>query len=670
MKVLSLFDGISCGMVALERAGIPVERYVAYEIEENAIKVSETNYPQIEHKGDVFKAEYKEGEFDLLIGGSPCFVAGTMVRTIDGIKPIEEIKVGDKVLTHKGRYKTVTTTMSRTAPSTVIVKAENCGEIECTKEHPFYTRNMKRVFNNEQRKSERTLDNNFNWIDPEHFETIKNDSETILKQTYLTSTSDEIEKEVEYNGVDLKVNQYGCTKHVNTLNLNDKNLWYFIGRWLGDGWFNYKYKKTKKLSGVKICCGKHELKEFEDKLKLTGFKYYKSEERTTYKFTICNVELAIYLQRFGEGASNKHLAPEVYFLPKELALSFLDGYIDADGNITNDYIYSFSSISKELAYGIKYMVNKYLNVVCSIMFSDRKCDVIEGRKVNVKNSYIGTFHNPKQSQAHYFVENNYIMAAYKSVTYLNESKTVYNLSVEDDESYTANGIVVHNCTYWSIAKAGDSRETTSSGFGWELFMQYVRALREAKPKYFLYENNESMSDAIKEEITKQLGVEPIIINSADFSAQIRKRYYWTNIPVNLNYEPSELVFADIEYPHDYRIVDISKYKDTLRVNKEGTQWAWDTSGKGYYSQQSRARSKYIKTNTVPASGGDKNNIYLGDYKYRKMHPIEAERAQTLPDDYTSCIKSKTKRIGLCGNGWTVDVIAHILKGLKEKEMIV
>ena len=62
MKVLSLFDGISCGMVALERAGIPVERYVAYEIEEDAIKISNRNYPQIEHCGDVFKANYSKYE--------------------------------------------------------------------------------------------------------------------------------------------------------------------------------------------------------------------------------------------------------------------------------------------------------------------------------------------------------------------------------------------------------------------------------------------------------------------------------------------------------------------------------------------------------------------------------------------------------------------------------
>ena len=225
------------------------------------------------------------------------------------------------------------------------------------------------------------------------------------------------------------------------------------------------------------------------------------------------------------------------------------------------------------------------------------------------------------------------------------------------------------CTYWSIAKAGNSgekgtRETTASGLGWDLFSQYVRALKEAKPKYFLYENNASMSNEIRECISKELGCEPIEIDSADFSAQYRHRLYWTNIPIDMNYIPSDKVFSDIEYEHDYKIVDISKYKDTVKANNDNTCWKWDTSGKGYYSQQSRARSKDIKMNTLPASGGDKNNIYLGNYTYRKLHPVEAERLQTLPDNYTNCIKSNVKRIGLCGNGWTVDVIAHIFNGLK------
>lgn len=225
------------------------------------------------------------------------------------------------------------------------------------------------------------------------------------------------------------------------------------------------------------------------------------------------------------------------------------------------------------------------------------------------------------------------------------------------------------CTYWSIARCPyieHKRETTSSGAGFDLFMQYVRALREVKPKLFLYENNESMSDAIKDEITRQLGVEPIMIDSSDFSAQIRKRYYWTNIPVALNYIPSELVFSDIEYSHDYKIKSFEKYKDSVRDN--GVVVSWDTSGKGNYSQQNRARRPNVKMNTLPSSGSDKNNVYLGGYSFRNIHPIEAERLQCLPDNYTACIKSNTKRVELCGNGWTVNVIAWILKGVNnEKE---
>lgn len=73
MKVLSLYDGISCGMVALERAGMSVERYDAFEIDKYAIKISEKNYPQIVHHGDVFDGDFTKFKgYDLLIGGSPC----------------------------------------------------------------------------------------------------------------------------------------------------------------------------------------------------------------------------------------------------------------------------------------------------------------------------------------------------------------------------------------------------------------------------------------------------------------------------------------------------------------------------------------------------------------------------------------------------------------------
>ena len=81
------------------------------------------------------------------------------------------------------------------------------------------------------------------------------------------------------------------------------------------------------------------------------------------------------------------------------------------------------------------------------------------------------------------------------------------------------------CTYWSIAQK-NNRETEASGMGWELFSQYVRALHEAKPMYFVYENNKSMANAIRESITETFGFEPICINSSLVSAQNRQRLYW------------------------------------------------------------------------------------------------------------------------------------------------
>ena len=220
------------------------------------------------------------------------------------------------------------------------------------------------------------------------------------------------------------------------------------------------------------------------------------------------------------------------------------------------------------------------------------------------------------------------------------------------------------CTYWSIATAGNgTREKTSSGLGWELFSQYVRALREVKPRYFLYENNESMSDEIKAEITKALGVEPVMIDSADFSAQIRKRYYWTNINFSKYYPMSQATIKDIIYDNEYKNKNFDKYADTKKIEKSGMAVKWDSSGKGYYSQQNRARSPELKMNTVTARGVDKCNIWLGGNSFRHLHPIEAERLQTLPDNYTAVLSSDNARIKCIGNGWTVEVIAHILRGL-------
>jgi DNA (cytosine-5)-methyltransferase 3A len=115
------------------------------------------------------------------------------------------------------------------------------------------------------------------------------------------------------------------------------------------------------------------------------------------------------------------------------------------------------------------------------------------------------------------------------------------------------------CTYWSIAQK-NNRETEASGMGWELFSQYVRALHEAKPKWFIYENNKSMSKAIRESIDRAFGFEAVCINSALVSAQNRQRLYW----VGMRNEDGSYSKVRVDQPEDRGIL----LKDVL----DGMAW--------------------------------------------------------------------------------------------------
>ena len=116
------------------------------------------------------------------------------------------------------------------------------------------------------------------------------------------------------------------------------------------------------------------------------------------------------------------------------------------------------------------------------------------------------------------------------------------------------------CTYWSIAQK-NNRETEASGLGWELFSQYVRALNDVKPKFFIYENNKSMSNAIRESITKTFGFEPICINSALVSAQNRNRLYW----VGKRNDDGTYSKVDVKQPEDKGIL-IKAILDSQSIN--------------------------------------------------------------------------------------------------------
>lgn len=207
-------------------------------------------------------------------------------------------------------------------------------------------------------------------------------------------------------------------------------------------------------------------------------------------------------------------------------------------------------------------------------------------------------------------------------------------------------------------------EGKRSGLFWEL----VRAIEEVKPKYFLVENNYKMPQKDQDIITKTLGVEPILIYSGKVSAQSRYRLYWTNIPNVQQPKDLHIYLKDIVEHGETKEKDLStltRFNDKTYTNHDRPARV-GTIGKG--GQGERVYSIEGKSVTLKANGGGrgaKGGLYLIDGAVRKPTPIECERLQTLPDNYTSCLSDNERR-KVIGNGWTVDVIAHVFSYLPDE----
>lgn len=193
-----------------------------------------------------------------------------------------------------------------------------------------------------------------------------------------------------------------------------------------------------------------------------------------------------------------------------------------------------------------------------------------------------------------------------------------------------------------------------------LFYQYVRALYESKPKYFLLENVASMEQKWADVISSELGVQPIMINSAKVCAAERKRLYWTNIPNVTQPEDKGIVLKDIilpadEVPEKYWY---SKYDFTVHAGEPKVKATIHLNG---HRQAKEVYNINAKCNTLlcDGNGGNLAKKVYQDGKVRRLTPLEYERLQTLPDRYTEGV-ADSRRYTAIGNGWTVDVIAHIL----------
>lgn len=254
---------------------------------------------------------------------------------------------------------------------------------------------------------------------------------------------------------------------------------------------------------------------------------------------------------------------------------------------------------------------------------------------------------------------------------------------EKGKLYTENGVfdiphidvILSGTPCVSFSFAG--KKEKMNGVSGRLFYEFARILREVNPTYFFFENVK-MSDDVADEISKVLGVKYIYLNSCLFSAQVRKRYYWTNIvdysTIISNKTNSDLVIEDIL---ENKIFDISCDEifvkapyfpvrgtgDILCINPRGTEYR--PKQPNVLKQASQRLRIYDVKGKSPALCATLYDFKITEdhKKYRKLTITECERLQGLPDGYTSMI-SKNQAGHAIGNGWQLDTVKYILKNIK------
>lgn len=413
---------------------------------------------------------------DWLHMSPPCFPAGVRVLTTEGLVRIEDVQIGDYVLTHKGRYRCVTSTMRRES-STVRLKGNGHWGLEVTPDHPFLASwRQREYFPHKERKKG-------HWHQLRYTEPRWMDASLMKGRHWLSLTS--------YPALPIpKIKHQGQEKiRGQRFSFNEDLLW-LIGAWVGDGWVRYAEGSDhqRNRGEVYICCGKGQRTSLEDKFKQAGVRYRCSEERTTFRFALSSRPLCRWLtENFGRYSHAKRIPSWLLGATASLRRAFFEGYIFADGHRTRERhgdldVTTASTVSRDLAIGMR-MLGLSLGYATFIHHNKNypKDAIIEGRKINQRAPYALRF---SRSERNSFLVGNYRAANVRSIEPASDTTTVYDITVDEDHSFLADGIIVHNCVNASVAKAnaGEAPEDI------EMAQGCIRAIQQFKSPFVSLEN--------------------------------------------------------------------------------------------------------------------------------------------------------------------------------------
>lgn len=485
-KFVDLFCGVGGFHQALTNLGH--ECVFACDIDEDCRRTYKENYG-IEPEGDITSLNIERiPDFDILCAGFPCFVKDTRVLTNVGYKKIQDVGLDDLLMTHTGLFQEIINTQKKVYTGMLFnIKAE-CRpySVICTPEHPFYTREKRKLWSNVSRQYQCHFENP-KWVTAKDF----------TSDTYIGMKVNEKETFPLFS-----INQQLVT-------LDDMDMWYMMGYFLGNGWIN---KSNKQIFFV-----------VKNQCVLAKLERVLSLVKQGDKFTCSNDIWWNILGHFcggGEKSSERvfKLVPEkvlercpdiipewVQDAPVDCIQEFIEGY-----KVTN----SLTTVSIDIAYGLQRLYLK-CGSVCSISKclpkSTYKLSIGEKRGVYIDNGYA------------------WFRATTTAIDQSDED--VYNFQVETDNSYIVENTIVHNCQPFS--KAGKQE-----GFGDErgnLFFSIRDIIKLKRPEYILMENvrnlvshdNGNTWKVMYKELT-QLKYKtydpPVILNALQFGvAQNRER---------------------------------------------------------------------------------------------------------------------------------------------------
>lgn len=607
LRVVTLCSGYDSQCMALERLksdfpGFDYDCIAWAEIDRYAIQAHDAVFPQYRDRnmGDITSCDWSKvaQPVDMLVYSTPCFPSGTLVLTDDGYKPIEDICENDLVLTHANRFMRVVKSMSRKYCGSVYnLTSPIFNDLTCTENHPLYVRRMYRTGH----KAVRTFGEP-EWMSPRQMMSdLVSDRKPSTKRYYIGYAVNREERIPEWDGS--TDNRWGHHRHINKLAgcLDKPDFWYVMGRYVGDGW----KRESNSGSSVIICCGGRKEDELKEALDRLGWHFNVSEERTVRKYHIHMNELYDFVGRYGYYAHGKKIDAETMCLPAELLRSFVGGLIDSDGHVA-DGIYKISSVSPVLIYGLGQCVAKAYHRPFSIYKTLRpEKTMIEGRLVSQRDSWTISWKMQTDIQDKSFYEDGYVWAPINRLEWQGKRCEVYNMEVEEDSSYTANGAIAHNCT--SISNAGKQEGLKKgSGTASSIIWSVLNAIDVLKPKYLLMENVKALVSKKFMPDFREWYNELASRGYQNFWKVLNAKHY--GIPQN-----RERVFmvsildgdASFHFPEPFPLE--RRLKDILEEDVDERYYLSDKCVKGFMEHNRRHQEKGTGILCRPKSGEDIGN---------------------------------------------------------------